>query len=78
MKEQKVLHKKYLWTLLVKVRNIFKALPTLVDVEIPNGKEITVCGDTHGQFYDVLSIFSMNGYPSADNPYLFNGDFVDR
>jgi serine/threonine-protein phosphatase 5 len=78
MKDQKTLHKKYLWTLLIKVRNILKALPTLVDVEVPNGKEITVCGDTHGQYYDVLNIFSINGYPSADNPYLFNGDFVDR
>jgi hypothetical protein len=32
-----------------------------------------VCGDVHGQYYDLLNIFELNGMPSADNPFLFNG-----
>jgi serine/threonine-protein phosphatase 5 len=42
----------------------------------PSGErgKITVCGDTHGQYYDTLNIFAINGFPSPDNPYLFNGN----
>ena len=38
----------------------------------------TLQGDTHGQFYDVIHLFEINGFPSDNNPYLFNGDFIDR
>jgi diadenosine tetraphosphatase ApaH/serine/threonine PP2A family protein phosphatase/tetratricopeptide (TPR) repeat protein len=40
--------------------------------------KLNVCGDTHGQFWDLLNIFRLQGDPSPTNPFLFNGDYVDR
>ena len=31
--------------------------------------EITVCGDTHGQFYDLCNIFGMNGIPVSERSH---------
>lgn len=39
----------------------------------PQGSTITVCGDVHGQYYDLMHIWELNGLPTAENPYLFNG-----
>ena len=35
--------------LLLQSQAILKALPSLVDIAVPAGTELTVCGDTHGQ-----------------------------
>ncbi|XP_003745423.1 serine/threonine-protein phosphatase 5 [Galendromus occidentalis] len=72
------LHRKYAYQILLEAKAIFEKCPTLVDIEVPDGQKFTICGDIHGQFYDLLNIFKLNGMPSESNPYLFNGDFVDR
>ncbi|DBA02948.1 TPA: hypothetical protein N0F65_005975 [Lagenidium giganteum] len=79
-KRGKLLHRKYVIQILLEMKKMLSSLPSLLRLSLPDTADahFTVCGDTHGQFYDVCNIFSLNGMPSETNPYLFNGDFVDR
>jgi len=43
----------------------------------PVSSPVTICGDVHGQFYDVRELFRVGGQPPETN-YIFMGDFVDR
>ncbi|XP_047055681.1 serine/threonine-protein phosphatase 5-like [Lolium rigidum] len=77
-KRQKCIHRRYALQIVLQARDLLRSVPSLVDVNVPDGCHFTVCGDVHGQYFDLLNIFELNGLPSEDNPYLFNGDFVDR
>jgi serine/threonine-protein phosphatase 5 len=77
-KNGKRIHKRYVFQIIQAVRNIVYDEPTMVEMEVEPEMTLTVCGDTHGQYFDLLEIFRLNGFPSATHAYLFNGDFVDR
>ena len=59
--------------LCTKSLEIFMEEPVLLEVPAP----VNICGDTHGQFNDLLRLFEFGGRPPNTN-YLFLGDYVDR
>ncbi|KAI5957094.1 pzh1 [Candida jiufengensis] len=54
-------------------REIFLSQPSLLELSPP----VKVVGDVHGQYGDLIRIFTKCGFPPQTN-YLFLGDYVDR
>ena len=57
-----------------KSKEILKNEPTILSLTPP----ITLVGDIHGQYQDLLEIFYQQGYPKDGISFVFIGDFVDR
>lgn len=56
-----------------KMKEVLFEEGTLLNIHSP----ISICGDTHGQFYDIKQLFEVSGSPDSTH-YLFLGDYVDR
>jgi len=55
------------------VKELFKKEDNILELSAP----VAICGDIHGQFYDLMGMIDAIGDPS-DKQYLFLGDYVDR
>ena len=56
-----------------KVYPIIEKEESMIELEPP----LYICGDIHGQFYDLLRVFEILKYP-PESKFLFLGDYVDR
>ncbi|KAJ3441619.1 serine/threonine-protein phosphatase 2b catalytic subunit 1-related [Anaeramoeba flamelloides] len=75
LKNEGLISKTDLMTILKLARNILKKEDNLLYIESP----VTIFGDLHGQFYDLLNFIETCGDCDPEkNKYLFLGDYVDR
>ena len=73
LKNGTILPERELRILCEKVKEILIEESNVQPVKAP----VTICGDIHGQFYDLIELFKIGGESPYTN-YLFLGDFVDR
>ncbi|KAJ7747362.1 phosphoprotein phosphatase [Mycena metata] len=77
-KDGKALPKRYVWEIVLGAHEHFSKEESLVKVDLEDGVTCDVIGDVHGQFYDMLHLYSLTGEPSEKHYLLMNGDLVDR
>ncbi|GAB1604492.1 hypothetical protein Ahia01_000730700 [Argonauta hians] len=76
----KIIHAVYVSQIMIDTIEKLKQKETLCHIRtsLKANNKVTIVGDIHGNLNDLLTIFHKNNLPSTTNPYLFNGDIVDR
>ncbi|KAI6110627.1 phosphoprotein phosphatase [Pisolithus croceorrhizus] len=77
-KEGKKIPRRFAWEIILGAYAQFTKEESLVQISLGEGETCDVIGDVHGQFYDLLHLYSLTGVPKADHYLLMNGDLVDR
>ena len=73
VKNGEILPERELRILCDKIKEILIEESNVQSVSTP----VTICGDLHGQFHDLVELFCKGG-EIPDTKYIFLGDFVDR
>ena len=68
-----LLEEEEIHTICKKAKEILIEESNILRIDTP----VTVCGDIHGQFFDMLELFKVGG-DIPRTSYLFLGDYVDR
>ena len=74
LKDAKILNENDLKSLCGKIRDILIEESNIVTTSTP----VIICGDLHGQFYDLLELFKKVGVEPPEQNFVFLGDYVDR
>jgi len=73
LEKNKIIPERELNLICIKFKEIMIEESNVQPVSLP----INICGDIHGQFYDLLELFRTGG-KIPNSKYIFIGDFVDR
>ena len=74
-KTGKKIHRKYVYQIILAIRKIVYAEATMVEMQIPDDVQLTVCGDTHGELNsmrarETSNLVSSLTIPSPPRPIL--------
>ncbi|TNJ26803.1 Serine/threonine-protein phosphatase [Giardia muris] len=74
--KREILHEDEIRDILWRAMEVISEEPTVIPLS--SKPFLNVCGDVHGQFYDVRYMLDFGGKVSNGTRYLFLGDYVDR
>lgn len=69
-RQDQKLHPRYVFEIFLQAKEILQKELNLVKININDGQRLTICGDTHGQFFDLVKLFELNGLPSDQHLYV--------